>query len=70
LSTQLLDLDSFDFDILDRKLPLEIIEKFNGCQVLVETLPIKIWESKDTIKNVLKQYLLQQEYLIVTSLEE
>jgi Holliday junction DNA helicase RuvB len=59
----LLDVDLCGFDVLDRKLLLAIIEKFDGGPVGAETLAAIIGEEKDTIEDVLEPYLLQQGYL-------
>lgn len=59
----LLDVDFCGFDVLDRKLLMAIIEKFDGGPVGAETLAAIIGEEKDTIEDVLEPYLLQQGYL-------
>src|SRR3990170_1456926 len=60
---QLLDVDLCGFDVLDRKLLLAIIEKFDGGPVGAESLAVAIGEEKDTVEDVLEPYLLQQGYL-------
>lgn len=60
---KLLDVDSCGFDILDRKLLLAIIEKFDGGPVGAESLAMAIGEEKGTVEDVLEPYLLQQGYL-------
>jgi len=62
----LLDVDLRGFDVLDRKLLMAIIEKFDGGPVGVETLAAIIGEEKDTIEDVLEPYLLQQGFLART----
>ena len=62
----LLDVDLCGFDVLDRKLLLMIIEKFNGGPVGVESLAAAIGEERDTIEDVLEPYLLQQGYILRT----
>jgi Holliday junction DNA helicase RuvB len=64
---QLLDVDHCGFDVLDRKLLLIIIEKFDGGPVGADTLAAMIGEEKDTIEDVIEPYLLQQGYLVRTS---
>ena len=59
----LLDVDAQGFDVLDRKLLLTIIDKFNGGPVGVETLSAAINEPADTIEDVLEPYLIQQGFL-------
>ena len=63
---RLLDVDLCGFDVLDRKLLLAIIEKFDGGPVGAESLAVAIGEEKDTVEDVLVPYLLQQGYLART----
>jgi Holliday junction DNA helicase RuvB len=58
-----LDVDHCGFDVLDRKLLLTIIEKFDGGPVGAESLAMAIGEEKDTVEDVLEPYLLQQGYI-------
>ncbi|OGW76349.1 MAG: Holliday junction DNA helicase RuvB, partial [Nitrospirae bacterium RIFCSPHIGHO2_02_FULL_40_19] len=51
-SLAMLEIDERGFDIMDRKLLLTIIEKFNGGPVGVETIAAAISEDKDTIEDV------------------
>lgn len=62
----LLDVDFCGFDVLDRKLLLTIIEKFDGGPVGADSLAVAIGEERDTIEDVLEPYLLQQGYLART----
>jgi Holliday junction DNA helicase RuvB len=59
----LLNVDEKGFDIMDRKLLLTIIEKFNGGPVGIETLSAAIGEPTDTIEDVLEPYLIQQGFM-------
>lgn len=52
--------------MIDRKLLLLIIEKFNGGPVGVESLAAAIGEERDTIEDVIEPYLLQQGYILRT----
>lgn len=62
----LLDVDHFGFDVMDRKLLLTIIEKFDGGPVGVESLAASIGEERSTIEDVLEPYLLQQGFILRT----
>lgn len=62
----LLDIDLRGFDVIDRKLLLVIIEKFNGGPVGVESLAAVLGEERDTIEDVIEPYLLQQGYILRT----
>jgi len=62
----MLDVDHQGFDMMDRKLLLAIIEKFQGGPVGVENLAAAISEEKGTIEDVLEPYLIQQGYIIRT----
>ncbi len=59
----MLDVDTVGMDIMDRKLLLAIIEKFNGGPVGLDNLAAAISEERDTIEDVLEPYLIQQGYL-------
>jgi len=63
----LLDVDAYGFDMLDRKLLLAVIEKFDGGPVGVDNLAAAIGEEKGTIEDVLEPYLIQQGFLMRTS---
>lgn len=60
----LLDVDAHGFDMLDRKLMLAVIEKFDGGPVGVDNLAAAIGEERDTIEDVLEPYLIQQGFLM------
>ena len=69
IATRALDLlkvDNFGFDHMDRKLLLTIIEKFEGGPVGVENLAAAIGEERDTIEDVIEPYLIQQGFLMRT----
>lgn len=63
---ELLKVDPLGFDIMDRRLLLAIIEKFNGGPVGVENLAAAIGEERETIEDVIEPYLIQQGYLMRT----
>lgn len=62
----LLDVDRCGFDVIDRKLLLMIIEKFNGGPVGVESLAAALGEERGTIEDVIEPYLMQQGYILRT----
>ena len=62
----LLDVDHNGFDMLDRKLLLAMIEKFEGGPVGVDNLAAAISEEKGTIEDVLEPYLIQQGFIMRT----
>jgi Holliday junction DNA helicase RuvB len=63
----MLDVDPNGFDVMDRKLLLTIIEKFDGGPVGVESLAAAIGEERGTIEDVLEPYLIQQGFLMRTA---
>ncbi len=63
---KLLNVDPLGFDVMDRRLLMAIIEKFNGGPVGVENLAAAISEERDTIEDVIEPYLIQQGYLMRT----
>ena len=62
----LLDVDAHGFDLMDRKLLLAVIEKFDGGPVGIDNLAAAISEERDTIEDVLEPYLIQQGFLMRT----
>ncbi len=63
----LLDVDRHGFDMLDRKLLLAVIEKFDGGPVGVDSLAAAISEERGTIEDVLEPFLIQQGFLMRTA---
>jgi Holliday junction DNA helicase RuvB len=63
----LLDVDQHGFDMLDRKLLLAVIEKFDGGPVGVDSLAAAISEERGTIEDVLEPFLIQQGFLMRTA---
>lgn len=63
----MLDVDAIGLDVMDRKLLLAVLEKFNGGPVGVDNLAAAIGEERDTIEDVLEPYLIQQGFLKRTS---
>ena len=62
----LLEVDPMGFDMMDRKLLLSIIEKFDGGPVGIDNLAAAISEEKGTIEDVLEPFLIQQGYIMRT----
>ncbi len=60
---KMLDVDPIGLDVLDRKLLLAVIEKFDGGPVGVDNLAAAISEERDTIEDILEPYLIQQGFL-------
>jgi Holliday junction DNA helicase RuvB len=63
----MLDVDQHGFDMLDRKLLLAIIEKFDGGPVGVDSLAAAIGEERGTIEDVLEPFLIQQGFMMRTA---
>jgi len=63
---EMLNVDNNGFDVMDRKLLLAIIEKFDGGPVGVDNLAAAIGEEKGTIEDVLEPYLIQEGFLMRT----
>jgi holliday junction DNA helicase RuvB len=63
----MLDVDVHGFDMLDRKLLMAVIEKFDGGPVGVDSLAAAIGEERGTIEDVLEPYLIQQGFLMRTA---
>jgi Holliday junction DNA helicase RuvB len=63
----MLDVDPNGFDMMDRKLLLTIIEKFDGGPVGVDSLAAAIGEERGTIEDVLEPFLIQQGFMMRTA---
>ena len=63
----LLNVDGFGFDMMDRKLLLAIIEKFDGGPVGIDSIAAAVGEVKDTIEDVIEPYLIQQGFMVRTA---
>ncbi len=59
----LLEIDPKGLDIMDRKLLLTIIEKFDGGPVGIETIASALSEEVETIEDVYEPFLIQQGFL-------
>lgn len=62
----MLDVDVYGLDMLDRKLLTSIMQKFDGGPVGVDTLAAAIGDERGTIEEVIEPYLLQQGFLMRT----
>ena len=63
---ELLNVDGYGLDIMDRKLLLAIMQKFDGGPVGIENLAAVIGEERGTIEDVIEPFLLQQGFLMRT----
>ena len=63
---QMLEVDNYGFDSMDRQLLLNIIEKFDGGPVGLDSIAASLGEEKSTIEDVLEPYLIQQGFIMRT----
>jgi Holliday junction DNA helicase RuvB len=63
----LLQVDPSGFDAMDRRLLRNIIEKFDGGPVGVESLAAAVGEERGTIEDVIEPYLIQQGFMMRTA---
>lgn len=63
----MLNVDTHGFDMMDRRLLLAILQKFNGGPVGVDSLAAAISEERDTIEDVIEPFLIQQGFMMRTS---
>ena len=59
----MLDVDPHGFDVMDRRLLLTIIERFDGGPVGIDSLAAAISEERGTLEDVLEPFLIQQGFL-------
>jgi Holliday junction DNA helicase, RuvB subunit len=67
LALNLLDVDTHGFDLLDRKLLLALIERFDGGPTGIDSLAAAISEERNTIEDVLEPYLIQRGFMARTA---
>jgi holliday junction DNA helicase RuvB len=60
---KMMDVDTYGFDEIDRKLMLTILEKYNGGPVGVGSLAAAISEDADAIEDIYEPYLIQIGFL-------
>ncbi len=63
----LLEVDSFGLDTLDRSVLLAIMTKFDGGPVGIDSIAAAIGEERGTIEDVVEPYLIQQGFLMRTA---
>ncbi|MCY3769572.1 MAG: Holliday junction branch migration DNA helicase RuvB [Gammaproteobacteria bacterium] len=63
----MLEVDTFGLDRLDRSFLLAIIEKFDGGPVGIDSIAAAIGEERGTVEDVIEPYLIQQGYLMRTA---
>ncbi|MGI9229707.1 MAG: Holliday junction branch migration DNA helicase RuvB [Gammaproteobacteria bacterium] len=63
----MLNVDEHGFDMMDRKLLLAIIQKFDGGPVGLDSMAAALGEERDTIEDVIEPYLIQQGFMMRTS---
>jgi Holliday junction DNA helicase RuvB len=62
----MLDVDVQGFDMMDRKLLLALIDRFDGGPVGIDSLAASISEERGTIEDVIEPYLIQQGFMMRT----
>lgn len=62
----MLEVDTYGLDNLDRKLLLAIMQKFDGGPVGVDSLAAAIGDERGTIEEVIEPFLIQQGFLMRT----
>jgi Holliday junction DNA helicase RuvB len=63
----MLQVDPYGFDAMDRRLLRTIIDKFDGGPVGIDSLAAAIGEERGTIEDVLEPYLIQQGFMMRTA---
>ncbi|MDY6941956.1 MAG: Holliday junction branch migration DNA helicase RuvB [Pseudomonadota bacterium] len=59
----LLDVDTHGLDMMDRKLLLCLLERFDGGPVGIDSLATAISEERGTLEDVIEPYLIQQGFM-------
>lgn len=66
LALDMLEVDNFGLDLLDRNMLLAIMNKFDGGPVGIDSIAAAIGEERGTIEDVIEPYLIQQGFLMRT----
>ncbi len=66
LALDMLEVDEYGLDTLDRNLLLAIMQKFDGGPVGIDSLAAAIGEERGTIEDVVEPFLIQQGFLMRT----
>ncbi len=66
LALDMLEVDEYGLDTLDRNLLLTIMQKFDGGPVGIDSLAAAIGEERGTIEDVVEPFLIQQGFLMRT----
>lgn len=66
LALDLLEVDVFGLDTLDRNLLLAIMQKFDGGPVGIDSIAAAIGEERGTIEDVVEPFLIQQGFMMRT----
>jgi len=59
----LFEVDAHGFDVMDRRLLMALIERFEGGPAGIESLAASLGESRDTLEDIVEPYLIQQGFL-------
>ena len=59
----LLEVDVNGLDVMDRRLLMILIERFDGGPTGIESLAASLGESRDTLEDIIEPYLIQQGFL-------
>jgi holliday junction DNA helicase RuvB len=59
----MLNVDAIGFDVMDRKLLLALIEKYDGGPAGIDSLAATISEERGTLEDVIEPFLIQQGYI-------
>lgn len=62
----MLKVDAEGFDLMDRRIILTIIDKFDGGPVGIDSIAAAVGEERDTIEDVVEPYLIQQGFMMRT----
>ncbi len=65
-SLQMLEVDEFGLDDMDKRILMTIVEKYKGGPVGVNTLGVAVGEEAGTIEEVYEPYLIQEGFLVRT----
>ena len=66
LALEMLAVDRFGLDVMDRRILLTLIDKFQGGPIGLDTLATAVCEEKNTLEDVYEPFLIQSGFLMRT----
>ena len=67
IALNMLDIDALGLDVMDRRLLMLLIDKFEGGPVGIDSLAAALSEDRGTLEDIVEPYLIQQGFIMRTA---